>query len=216
MSEKCISPAEMGGLLAASADDPRWVHVNQCPGCRTLAASYRAFLDGNPALADSDADAELDRRLAAEIQLQPTVVGKTRSWRGPIFGASLAMAAVLATIVILTGRPMAPNSHSIVIRGQQSPEGTVMATHPVQVLPGGKLRLTWSPVPEIETYAVRLVAGDLAEKDRWIVEADTVLTIRMPAGMSPGGAGGDLYWQVEALQSGGIAARSGLTALQLP
>lgn len=216
MSGQCISPDDLGPLLVAPAVDPRWAHVAECPRCRSLVASYRSFLAGNPALADREADEEIGRRLAEEITPRPVVVGNTRSWRGPVIGASLAVAAVLATVAIFSGWPTGPQAPVIVIRGEQSPLGTVIATYPAEEMPGNKLRLTWTPVPDTETYALRLVGADLAEINHWTVQLDTVLIIPLPERPGQDGVEGDLYWQVEALKPGGVWARSELTVLHLP
>lgn len=212
MSEKCISPVETGGLLTASADDPRWDHVAECPSCRSLVASYQAFMNGNPDLADGDADGELDRRLAAEIQPQVSVVGKTRSWRGPIFGASLALAAVLATVVIFSDSGVDSEPGRIVIRGDDPSPDESLRTHPVRQVSAHELEFSWSAVTGARLYVVTLVAGDLSEIGRWTVTADTLLTISLPAELSPDQAH---YWQVEALDLAGAVARSALVALPL-
>ncbi len=74
----CVRVEELGDLLELPADDPRRRHVEGCPRCRTLLASYARFLTpGTP-----PAGARLEQ---AEVRL-------TQVLRGALHGSSAAPA----------------------------------------------------------------------------------------------------------------------------
>lgn len=215
MSDQCLRTEHVGALCAGATDDPRWAHVAACPRCRSLVAAYRGFVAGRPDLADPAAEAELGRRLAREIGGPPSSVRVLRRSR-PYVRVSLALAAVLATAVIVVRWAPGPPATGIVVRGTEAPATPVLLTHAPQARPDGDLDLSWVPWPDAELYAVILFAGTLDEIARFTADADTILVVPAAIWQDAGGPDADLLWQVEALHEGGVVARSALTILPAP
>ena len=47
-SQPCIDVQNIGAVLSLRADDPVRIHANECPRCKSLLASYQAFVDAEP------------------------------------------------------------------------------------------------------------------------------------------------------------------------
>ena len=74
MVQNCIDIEKIAEILELQADDPRRIHLEECPRCSSALLAYRAFLKAET-VSGSDPD-EAEARLEAFIQSK---IGNTSS-----------------------------------------------------------------------------------------------------------------------------------------
>jgi hypothetical protein len=213
MSDQCFRPDDLASVLAHLDDAPVRAHLEACPACRALVASYRAFLAGDSATGPEVAAAEEDlcRRIEEMTSAPPALDRKVvrpralRWWdpagwsgrRGLAYG--LASAAAVVVVAILLLGPSARRTHGPLYRG----EAPVAAVGSSAVrLDDGSIRLTWRAHPEAAAYLVRVLSADLTPLVSLTVTSDTttVLEARTLGGFERGG--GPLLWDTAPIVRG--------------
>lgn len=197
--------AEIAGLPPHHPDRR---HVEACPRCRSLLASYQLFMDAEPVAGDDSARAEkvLEARIreGAERWI-PASAGRSalsRSpfrgvMRRPLFAVAAAVAVVAAAFLWTSRGPDEP-----VLREHAAPATIVLNEAAVDA--GGLIHLSWSALPGADQYQVRIYGPDLGEIYRSDASAETSLTIdrsALPATLPPTL---DLTWRVYALATGDV------------
>ncbi len=167
----CVLAAEIGDIPNLPDNDPKSVHVRECPRCRALLDSYLAFMSGgNEADADRLVEAEnvLRDRIAAEIARTGDVGGspvpkkrrpETRGLRG-VRRALLATAALLLVAVFLYNINEG-DEREIRLRGEPKTSEQEWGWGDNRVGADGSLLLSWEPLASADEYAIDLYDTDL-------------------------------------------------------
>jgi len=226
VDQRCFLIEELEFVLSLPDDDPRRRHLDECPRCRALLASYRQFLapDAAPAGADTaDAarrlEAALDREIGAGQMPAPVTPGgesgrTRRGWprllpRGVPQRTALAMAAALALVLVLPHVLPLPagSGGERILRGRDAAASGPVLTPP-RSLYGGGLALAWTGAAGADGYRVVLYDTGLAEVATLEAGRDTTLILpaaRLTALLE---AHGELLWEVVALRGGDELERS--------
>ena len=215
MSDACIDFERIPGVLDLPFDDPRRRHVETCPRCGAILASYRAFIREEfvAGYDPDDAHERLTAFVRSEIGTPREKTGSRAAESAPgrggllsrimgIFPRRPAWAAALLVVVAALGiwwRPWTPDR--IALRGTQR-EG---ASQPLtlsapQRLPEGSIRLEWTPMTGADTYQVRLYDKGLKEIARLDPTSETGLIIDRSALLAA--TPDQLIWRVFALRRG--------------
>ncbi|MBP6875252.1 MAG: hypothetical protein KBD56_04220 [Candidatus Eisenbacteria bacterium] len=239
MMESCPPIDRLVEIASLPADDRRRQHLEQCPRCRSLLASYRTFArDAGDSAARirglRDLDARLMQTLESEVfgSSHPQVTGpeanilrkvETRRprWlrRALLPRSAVGWIAAAAVLVLIawgtheTWRGWMPRERQTVVRGP----GTATAALTAQVRDIGKEAwlFSWSPVADADGY--RVVIQDETMDRRGEFEAEegaNSLAIRMDDLQAAAGEP-VLFWRVIALRQGDEIARTRLQALPL-
>lgn len=223
MTDRCFGPEDLDDLLALADDDPRRRHLDGCPACRSLLASYRKYLDPGDLPSDARKDeAELallsfiDERILGE---EPAVdSGEHASFslrrlldslRGPALAPALILIVALAVVTILwsTRDAMRPERRSGIVRDLPMEENASGALNPVAELREGTVELAWQAVEDADGYRIQILSVDLSTV-REIDAGDALV-----ASLEPAGDGEPRFWRVIALKHGSEIARSTLISL---
>jgi len=222
MKSDCIDIERIGEILALSENTPERQHVETCPRCSVLAASYHAFLQGTDVTgADTDdADRRLSQWRQQHIETPPPTRRDTELGGifSTIFGGlsrrpALAMAAivVIAAVVVWTNMDRTAEP---VLRGNDTPAVQALALNAPVVRADGDVVLSWAPHEGAESYDVRFYAEDLFEIARF---STTTHTFVLSPGQLPGDlAGSALLWRVVVLQNGDEIEASAPGTIQAP
>jgi hypothetical protein len=229
MAERCLQVESLGGVLAAPADDPRRLHLEQCPRCRARLAAYLEFMAPTESPARDElagARARLEAALAAETGADAGPVAGDRDrpgfWHGllrwmtrpalrPVWGAAAALLIVLVAREMRPPEPSGPAAPRL--RGEPTAAGeAIAADDPVRAATGA-LSFTWRPVATADEYRLILYGPDLAERAQHSATQRDRLTLpaeALPAGDA--GAGGG-FWRIRAYHAGDAIAESALRPL---
>jgi len=222
MPDSCIEIHELEEILRLPRDDSRRRHLETCPRCRAVVASYKDFLD--PADAPPDAHLQkvkvrLGRTLDAKILGRKTEVLESRrpSFMERIFprrwSAYWRPALVLAGLILIvfTAREFLPDRESRgdrqLYRGAETQESALVAQ--AVLLEAGEIRLSWTPMAEADEYRVRLFGADLLERAEWRAGADTVFLIPGAEILSHAESS-PLFWTVSAFRNSDLLGESAL------
>jgi len=228
MEDRCFTHEELDELLTLGSDDPRRDHLARCSACRTLLASYRAFMEAGDLPEASDRD-EAGRRLdlfrarMIEGVDRPAAVGATEAsllsrllafLRGPILRPALAgLLLLIAAGSLWMNRDSLYAERSSGIVREVPLQGSVDVTvQPPVVLDDGGLVLEWSPVSSAESYRVQILGVEMtplrdftiADVNRLRVTSDDI------EGLA---SSGPLFWRVIVYRNGDEFARSSLHSL---
>jgi len=220
LSRQCFEIEDLGGVIASIHGGRRPEHLDACPRCRALLASYRAFIDPPDVPEGSDVRAARNMQVpglpkyqespSKESDLRDTAPRKPRlrfglPWLRPIW--AVGAVALLVLVFRQVGIETHKNEPSHVLRGDSQGTATVVEMlSPVRSTDGG-LVLTWRPVPEADAYAVVFYATDLKETGRKRASGEARLVL--PPDETPSSASqGPVYWRVIALKAGSEIARS--------
>ncbi len=229
MSDRCFTDEELGEMRDLSGDDPRRIHLRDCPRCSTRLAQFEAFLAAESDVAEAHLERAreyLDRALEREIggaapdrQVRgPDLQPRRRGWTDWLTGPRLRPVLAAAALVIVVGgawwltrdREQTPAK----LRGEQ-PAGPLTVEEP-RALEGGGLELSWSPMRGADRYQVRLVAPDLtdlAALDSITVPHVELRHANLPARITPGTLA---MWQVVALRGRDTLGVSLATPIRVP
>lgn len=198
----CIPVEELEALLE-DPSDPRHAHLQDCPRCRALLASYGRFLAADPEHADFAAEAELGARLDAAIHIgeRPGLLG--RLWSGPWLRPALGGAALLLALVLLLPPEEPPPSDPSGLLRQEGAVATELALDARSLADGG-YRLTWQRVEGVIEYRVQLFDAERAPLATLPAGGDTTLVVDRPDAR---------YWQLELRRGADAPLFSRLAAL---
>jgi hypothetical protein len=210
LSQDCIDVRDVATVLALPADDPARRHAETCPRCRSLVASYQAFVTAET-VEGSDlerARGMLDARIRADAARWNPAKSPVRAfwWQTLLRPAPLLAAGliVIAAAVFWTqSRQPEPSS----LRESTTP-AQAFALDPAQVTGDGDIRLSWSAMKGADQYQVRLYGPDFGEIYRSPSASGTSLEIQrsaLPANLPPSL---DLTWRVFAISQGDVIATS--------
>jgi len=204
-ANRCIPVEEIYRALELPDQDPRRVHLRECPRCSALADQFRAFVEASAqdvdearlVAAESSLKAALERELAAPARVSewvepaPATPGRTAkpekvgnwwdAFLAPAWKPAFAFAAVIAVATALVVPRLIERPGEPVLRGAPA------ATRPVIVSAVRSARgveLRWQPVRGATSYEVRMYSTGLEEIGR-VSSTETTLTLasdRIPAG----------------------------------
>lgn len=221
VTDECYRVEDLGEVIAAIRQGKRPGHLDACPRCRALLASYHAFLNP-PDLPESGELEEVARRVAlpgaaavagatpTREEARPGIVHWVmRLLELPGFRPAVAVGLVgLAVIVYLGGRPDGTSpTPSRVLRGDGPGSGAAVTLLPPREASDGGTILAWRAVPGADAYTLVLYRADLTTLDRRETPGDTTLVVPR-AEMETLLAAGPLYWQVVAKKSNAELMRS--------
>jgi hypothetical protein len=221
VEEHCIDIERIEEVLALPADHPERRHVDTCPRCTSLAASYRSFVEAQP-----DEDAGLDQ---ARVVLDTRIRDDARRWsppqaaRSPLSRASMwdvfrrpafvvaFVSAVIAAVAVFTLR--SPERETF--RGSRT-QATGFVLHPADIAADGTIHLSWEPVTGANEYQVRIYGPDMSEIYHSSPAAETSLTLSRSVLPGDLPASLNLTWQVDALTQGDVVGSSAPGSIQTP
>ncbi len=207
MTHDCVDAAHIAEIIDLPADDPMRRHADTCPRCRTVLASYRAFMQ-----AEVDPDAGIDSARATLdtwIDSRPVPRGpapESMPARGvPFIRRFLRPVPVLATVAALVLvavflRP-SPERETSALRGVADSTPSSIALQPATFRADGSIVLAWNAVAGADHYEVRIYGPDLTDVFRAGTEGTTIVVARaaLPADLP---AHYDLTWRVVAMKNG--------------
>jgi hypothetical protein len=229
MAEACYSLEQLAELAVLAADDPRLAHLQACPRCRALLASYQNFMAPGPlpgAARAAAAERELTTVLEREI-LGPEKGGvagiEPRSGLAQRILDLLTLPrlrpvlAVAAALLLILGLPKVIDQHhgeapQPVLRGQAPAEEGVVLSAEAVLQADGSVRFSWRPTSSADLYRLEFYTADLAELAHIATRSDSVFVLS--AGILPGVAdiSAIAYWRLGALSRGDVTVRSPLQA----
>lgn len=233
MTKDRFTPEEFARLAALPPDDPERVRAEADPRFEAWRRMLHAFESGAPVALDAAearaADAELERRLAREIGIEPGANARSagarpaaargrgggfrwKAWRLTAWAPAAAFAAVLVVaggLWMVAGREPAGR----VVRGGDAGRPALAVT--IRAAERGS-ELSWAAVPGADRYDVTFSGGDLSEIARVEGHAETTLLLRegaLPAGLTPGQ---EVVVEVIARRGADVLARSRAATMRLP
>jgi hypothetical protein len=200
--DKCLENNELEEVLALPAEHPRRRHLEDCPRCRALLASYAEFLDPAEQSGSRPGDARREIREA----LDSRILGPDRSVEpsgnfferlsAALWRPALALAAV---VVIFLGvqNLFFDGPGELRYRGEAYSGDFVF---PVETLEDGSLEFRWQSVDGADEYRLVILGADLLEKETLSAGADTFLVIPAERAETLRQAG-PLFWELNAFRS---------------
>ena len=229
MSDGCYEIEDLDDLVAAVRQGTGPKHLDACPKCRALLASYRAFVDPPDVPGGSNvrvASEGLRLRVIANFPPGEGHTAETGSetarrpwlrigipWLRPVWAAGLVVLVAFAFWEIGLNANRSLPSH--VLRGDGATESAIVQVLAPRDAADGGTVFSWRAVPGADAYAVVFYRADLSEVGRRQVAADTMLVVPA-AELTALTAGEPIYWQLVALKSGAEIGRSTPRALALP
>ncbi len=215
----CLPLAELEALAALPAGDARRAHLDACPRCRGLLASYALFMDAQPGEGArvTEADEVLAAAFARELAAPPRRAGGG-AWPGlaVLFAPAVRpmWAAAAVALVVFAGWQLLRPPGAPQLRGA----GEALAR--VETLPAvadaDSIVLRWRAAKDATQYEVRFFRMDLGDLAALPTGTATTLALRrgaLPAGLP---AHERVLWQVLALKGHDIMARSKTQPVDLP
>ncbi len=213
MKTQCIDVDRIAEVLELPADHSQRRHVDACPRCRSLAHSYRSFIDAKPAkeagldevisVLDAHIDQDAARWTPAETHRLP--LSRARWWQGLLRPAPLAAAAAVVVVAVWW---MARGPEESLVRDGAQPSQAVVLLHEAQVRSDGDILLSWDPVPGADRYQVRIYRADLHELYRSSDVTDATLVVSRNALPADTPSPSDLTWEVYARYGADVVAVS--------
>jgi len=227
MRDDCMDIERIPDVLDLPEDDSRRRHVEGCPRCSVILASYRAFMR-EEAVAGTDpenADARLTAFLASKIGApgQAAATAKNESVSKRLLSCftqavSLRPVWVSALLVIVAAglwwwQPWTQDR--TVLRGS-TPAALPqpLGLKAPEKLSGGATRLEWTPMTGADSYQVCIYDRDLKMVSRLRPAHETTLVV--DRSMLPADAPSTLIWRVVALERGDEIGWSDPAPLELP
>ena len=209
MEARCIDSERIAAVLELPADHPERVHAETCPRCRSLVASYLAFVDAEPA-AGSDLErvrGMLDAHIRAEAAGWQPAQASARSFSWQRFFRPAPMIAAALVVIAAGAFWMSRQPEQSSVRESTStPQAFTLS--PAQVAADGSVHLSWSAMTGADHYQVRIFGPDFAEIYRSANVSETTLIVERSALPANLPATLDLTWRVSALSQGDIIATS--------
>ena len=209
LSPECVDVTNIAAVLELPAEHPWRRHAESCPRCRSLVASYIAFVEGEPA-EGSDLErvrGTLDARIRADASRWKPSGSAARSfpWRTLMRPVPLLAAALVVVAAVVFWSSREPEQSSL---RESTPQAQAFALNPAQLAADGSILLSWTPVAGADAYQVRLYGPDFGEIHRSSNTTATSLTVErsiLPPNQS---SRLDLTWRVFALSQGDVIATS--------
>ncbi|UCF06039.1 MAG: hypothetical protein JSV33_03130 [bacterium] len=232
MSKDCIEVKRISEVLELPADDSTRRHVEACPRCSAILASYQGFLNEEiTAGSDPDeADARLTAFLASEIgvlreEVRDAAGTKDHAWKDflprimktfylrPAWVAALLVIIAAGVYGVLWWHPWTPDK--TVLRGPSQAEVSQPLTLSTpQRISGEGVRLEWTPMAGADAYQVRFYDRNLNEIVRLEPTNETALIVGRS--MFPAQLPAKLIWRVVALEQGDEIGSSDAASLEFP
>ena len=216
MNDRCFPLEELKSLIDLSPDDPRRLHLAECPLCRARLAAYRTFIEEGPPLAGSEperADAELSAYIEkmvhsdTEARARGGFLARFRrrriSKRMLMPGLAAAAVAIVVLIIALSPFPGGDRRQLSPLRGWGSREAELEAGP--ATLREGAVRFEWKSNPEADRYEVQLFDASLREIARFDAGRATSLTVQTSEMPETGDA---IFWRIVAFRGGDELAHS--------
>ena len=206
---RCIDPERIAAVLELPADHPERVHAETCPRCRSLVASYLAFVEAEPA-AGSDLERVrrlLDAGIRADAARWNPAPASARSFSWQRFFRPVPLVTAALVVIAAGALWMSRQPEESSVRESTSPS-QAFALAPAQFAADGSIRLSWSPMTGADQYQVRIFGPDFSEIYRSANVPETTLVVEraaLPANLPPTL---DLTWRVSALSQGDVIATS--------
>jgi hypothetical protein len=231
MNNGCIEIERIPEVLELPPDDSTRRHVEACPRCSAVLASYQAFLK-EEITTGSDPD-EADARLTSFLESELGVLRKDRvaademdqAGKGflpritktfylhPVWIAALLVIIAAGLYGIFRWHPWTPEK--TVLRGPSQADTSEQLTLGIpQKLSGGGIRLEWTPMAGADGYQVRFYDKGLNEIIR--LEPTNETTMIVDRSMFPARAPVELIWRVVALEQGDEIGSSDAVSLEIP
>ncbi len=218
MKDQCFSPEDLDNLLDMKPEDPKRIHLEDCSACRSLLASYRAFL--NPGALPANARAErahdaladfISQRIEGECVGGETDPGRPSflqglvgALRGPVLGPVLALTVVLVAVSVLwlSRDALSPERLNGVVR--DLPVDGIEELVARSGLQEGRVLFAWRALPAADAYRIQILSADLVLEREIDTQGELSLEIEVPTD------GGSRFWRVIASRNGDEIARSSL------
>ena len=217
MRDECFREDDLEEILDLPEDHPRLAHAADCPACRALLLSHRAFRkpeEGASAEEREDAGRRLARFLGRETAA-PAGAPPLRRARAPrgrlrtLLAAAAALAAVILLVPLFRGDGGDRPPVSGVLREES---GGARLSGDARILPTGLAELTWNPSDSADSYQVVLYGAGQEEIHRFDAAGTTRITFD-PKEFRPTGGSKVLLYRVFALRDRDEITRSDLRAL---
>lgn len=208
MAKPCPTLEELAAWVDLPANDTRRSHLQHCPRCQAVVASYGAFMDPENLPAGADLQ-DARQRLSASLDREIGVGGvgdvvrpAAARWR-PFSRSSVAAVAAVMVVALglslMRGRIEGPPQRDV-LRGGPDPaaafSGDIMATDTAGY------RLSWPAAADpTATYRIVVYGADLTEVARLEAGGTTSIELTPPAAAA--------FCQVVVLLHGDEVTRSG-------
>lgn len=175
MSQRCYRAEEIAEIAGLKAHDERRRHLDDCPRCRALLASFGEFVTP-PAVPVGANLPDAERRLQVALEreiLGPGLpdrpdpiaepgggsgfLGRLRAlWESPAWKPALGLAgaAALIAVMVTVWMPSGTDDGPVVLRGQ---DPGALVVHPPERLGTNTIRMSWTPVEGADRYAVQIL-----------------------------------------------------------
>lgn len=224
MTSECIDVERIADVLELSEQDPLRHHVDQCPRCSSLLATYRVFIKAEAtAGADtSDAEARLMDYLQARIgavapappapDTTPDDGGFFARLKGAVVlrPAWVAAALVVIAAAVMWWRPWVAEQPALRSKAE-SPLLEILAP---ETLSNGSVRIDWHVYEGADKYEIVLYNNNLEEIARF--EAGPATFYDMSREELPPGAPAVVICRVAAFKDGDEVAQTAPVALEFP
>lgn len=222
---RCVDADHIGNVLEYPSDHPVRRHVEDCPRCRTLADSYRAFLhaESPPEAGLAGARAELDAAIGrlgrevtpaqAESPLRVQRTGWFRALLRPLPALAAAAVVVIVAAVVLT-RPDR-GTDAPVLR-TDSAAGTGWRLHEPALRRDGVVVLSWDAVTGADAYEVHLYGTELEPLATLGPTPEASLAVARGALPADLPENADVTYRVIALRSGTRLTASDPRTVRVP
>jgi hypothetical protein len=218
-------PIEMfEDLLMGDPDDPRRMHMNDCPRCRARMTAFATFMQIDP-LPEGARLEEARRHLTASIRDVAARRSPSRkawtpfSWfriSGPIWKPALGLASILLIVgIFLQVGPDRRIETGPVLRDAApvAPPGVPLVSG---ASAGGGVQLRWRAVPSAEGYRVHIYGSDLVELSVLELRADTSITLSPDRLAALASSGKPVIWRVGIVRNGDEVSLTPPATFRLP
>jgi hypothetical protein len=224
MNSTCPPLESFEKLLALDPDDPRRVHLEECPRCSARLTAFMSFVKPEPLPAGVRLD-DARTRLTEAIRREAILAQSTgRSlpfadlWdriSRPVWRPALGLVSLLLILlVIVRVTDQGGRESPSLLRGGEPFRDSGSPTS--LVMPDGSFELRWPIVDGADAYRLLFYGTDLVEILRIEAEADTRMTLPRARLSQLGAAGSTVYWRVQALHGGDPVALSQPLPIRLP
>jgi hypothetical protein len=224
MTNECVNIDRIAEVLDLSPDDPVRRHVERCPRCSSLLASYRAFIQAEaPAGADlARAEARLMDFLherIGDVEPAPPSAEKTPGDEGffarlkgafVLRPAWVAAALVVVAAAVLWWRPWVGEPPAL----RSTADSSQLEMQPPESLSGGAVRLSWQAAEGADQYRIVVYDQNLEVLAR--LDAGSATTYDLSRAVLPAGTPHAVICRIAALQDGDEIAGSAPIRIELP
>lgn len=236
MTNPCLSLSDLLERDLWPADDPRRVHLEQCPRCQGLLLSYEAFVQPPDIPEGADLD-DARARLTTDFrglktgrpapvrtsgpQPAETRAGLFDTFMGflvrPAFRFGLGAAVV---VLLLIGLPQVIRSprydpDSRVLRNSEQTADLRGITTTIPQRQADRVLLRWQTTDEVDAYQVLFFDSGLTEIARFDAGLDTQLVLALDGLPVPSAEWDTLFWRVSGRRGADEVVHSQMMSLEL-